>query len=322
MNQAVRIHRSGGPEELRLEAVEQPVPGPGEALVRQAFAGVNFVDVYHRIGLYPLPAFPVILGVEGAGRIEALGAGCEGLSVGDRIAYAMPAVGGYTVLRTVPGGRLMSLPDNVPLDVAAGSMLRGLTAYMLLKSVFPVGPGTVVLVHAAAGGLGLLLCQWAKYLGATVIGTVGSAQKAELARAAGADHIIFYRETDFVSAVLDLTGGKGADVAYDGIGGDILARTFKAVRPFGMIASIGRAGGPIPPLDVSQLGPRCLARPSVMAYMVDLSAYRAAAETYLDLLAQGVLKVTIGAHYPLAEARRGHEDLEAGRTSGSLVLEI
>lgn len=322
MRQVVRIHETGGPDRLVPETAETPAPAAGEALVRQSFAGVNYIDVYHRAGVYALPAMPAIPGVEGAGTVAALGPGVEGISVGERVAYALPFAGAYATERVAPAERLIRLPDSVTEDAAAGSMLRGVTAYMLLHTVFPVGPGSTVLVHAAAGGLGLILCQWAKLLGATVIGTVGSAEKAALAREAGADHTILYRETDFVPAVRDLTGGRGVDVAYDGIGGDTLARTFEAVRPFGTAVSIGAAGGPAPPVDLAQLGRRSLslARPSVMAYMADPAVYRTAATAFVSLLAEGRLKVRVGGRYPLAEAGQAHRDLEARRSTGSLLL--
>lgn len=323
MTEAVRIHETGGADRLVFETVETPAPAAGEVLVRQRFVGVNYVDVYHRTGLYPLPAMPAVLGVEGAGAVEALGEGVEGLSAGDRVAYALPFTGAYAACRVAPAERMIRLPDTVAEEAAAGSMLRGVTAHMLLHRVHPVGPGSTVLVHAAAGGLGLILCQWAKLIGATVIGTVGSEEKARLAREAGADHAVLYRETDFVTAVLELTGGRGVDVAYDGIGGDTLARTFETVRPFGTVASIGQTGGPVPPVELSQLGPRrslSLSRPSVVTYMADLAAYRAAATAFVDLLAEGRIRVRVGGRYPLAEAGRAHLDLEARRTSGSVLL--
>ena len=325
MTEVVRIHEVGGADRFVLETVETPAPAAGEVLVGQRFAGVNYVDVYHRSGLYPLPKMPAILGVEGAGVIKALGPDVEGLSIGDRVAYALPFTGAYAASRTAPAERMIALPETVGDDVAAGSMLRGVTAYMLLHRIFPVGPGTTVLVHAAAGGLGLTLCQWAKLLGATVIGTVGSAEKAELARAVGADYTVLYRDRDFVEAVLELTGGKGVNVAYDGIGGETLAKTLETVCPFGMVASIGQTGGPAPAVELAQLGPRrslSLSRPSVFAYMADVAAYREAANAFVSLLAKGSLNVRIGARYPLADAERAHLDLEARRTVGSILLVV
>jgi NADPH2:quinone reductase len=323
MTNVVRIHEFGGPEALRLDAVELPSPGPGEALVRQSFAGVNYVDVYHRTGLYPLPQVPAVLGVEGTGTVAAVGPGVDSVAVGDRVAYTALPVGAYAAERLVPAERLLRLPATVSEQGAAGIMLRGVTAHMLLHRTYPVGPGTTILVHAAAGGLGLVVTQWAKLLGAIVIGTVGSTEKAEIARAAGLDHAILYRETSFVDAVKEFTGGRGVDVAYDGIGASTLLETFDAVRPFGTVASVGQAGGPIPPIEVAQLGAGrslSLSRPSVFGYMTDLDAYRTAATALLSLLEQGRIDVPVGAVYPLADAARAHADLEGRRTIGSILL--
>ncbi len=323
MTSVVRIHDFGGPETLRLERIELPAPGPGEVLVRQSFSGVNYVDVYHRTGLYPLPQIPAILGVEGAGTVEAVGPGVVSLHVGDRVAYTALPVGGYATARLIPADRLLRLPELVCERSAAGIMLRGVTAHMLLHRTYPVGPGTTILVHAAAGGLGLVVTQWAKLLGATVIGTVGSVEKAEIARSVGLDHAILYRDINFVGAVKEITGGRGVDVAYDGIGGATLLETFDAVRPFGTVASIGQAGGPIPPIEVAQLGPRrslSLSRPSVFGYMADLGTYREAAASLLSLLERGRISVPIGAVYPLADAAQAHADLEDRRTTGSILL--
>jgi NADPH2:quinone reductase len=322
MTSVVRIHELGGPAALRLEEIDLPSPGPGEVLVRQSFAGVNYVDVYHRTGLYPLPQVPAVLGVEGAGVVAAVGPGVDAFRIGERVAYATLPVGGYAAARLIPAGRLIRLPSTVSEQDAAGIMLRGVTAHMLLHRVGSVGPDTTILVHAAAGGLGLVLTQWAKLLGATVIGTVGSREKAETARAAGLDHAILYRETGFVEAVKEITGGRGVDVAYDGIGTTLLT-TFDAVRPFGMVASVGQAGGPIPPVDVALLGPRrslSLSRPSVFGYMAELGTYREAAKSLLALMEQGRLLSSVGAVYPLADAPQAHADLEARRTTGSILL--
>lgn len=323
MTRVVRIHEFGGPEALRLDEIELPAPGPGEVLVRQSFAGVNYVDVYHRTGLYPLPQIPAVLGVEGAGTVEAVGPGVDSIHVGDRVAYAALPVGAYAAARLIPADRLLRLPPTISEQSAAGAMLRGVTAHMLLHRTFSVGPGTTILVHAAAGGLGLVVTQWAKLLGAAVIGTVGSDEKAEIARAVGLDHAILYRDTDFVSAVREITDGRGVDVAYDGIGGTTLLKTFDAVRPFGTVASVGQAGGPIPPIEVAQLGPRrslSLSRPSVFGYMTDATIYRAAATAFLSWLEQGLIRASVGAVYPLADASASHVDLEGRRTTGSILL--
>ncbi|MGO4574150.1 quinone oxidoreductase family protein [Microvirga sp. 2TAF3] len=323
MTDVIRIHEPGGPEALQLDQIELPTPGPGEVLVRQSFAGVNYVDVYHRTGLYPLPQVPAVLGVEGAGRVEAVGPGVISVCVGDRVAYTALPVGGYATARIIAAERLVRLPDAVSDRSAAGIMLRGVTAHMLLHRTYPVGPGTTILVHAAAGGLGLVITQWAKLLGATIIGTVGSEEKAQIAQSAGLDQAILYREASFVDAVKEITGGRGVDVAYDGIGGTTLLETFDAVRPFGTVASVGQAGGPIPPIEVAQLGPRrslSLSRPSVFGYMAELDTYREAATALTSLLEQGLINASVGAVYPLTEAAQAHADLEARRTTGSILL--
>lgn len=322
MVSAIVMDRIGGPEVLRLAERDLPPPGPGEARVRHSAIGVNFVDIYHRTGLYPLPGLPAIPGVEGAGVVEAVGEGVREVTVGDRVAYAGLPAGGYAQARNIPATRLIRLPDDISDRLAAAAMLRGLTAHMLLHRVAAVGSGSTVLIHAAAGGLGLMLTQWARRLGAVTIGTVGSEAKAQLARDHGLDHAVLYRQTDFVAAVRELTGGQGVDVAVDGIGGDTLPRTLDCVRPFGLVASVGQAGGAIAPLAVSELGPRrslALARPSVFAYANDPGCYFRGAEALFAQLRDG-MAVTVGEEYPLAQAAQAHADLEAGRTTGSLLL--
>ncbi|PWC86356.1 quinone oxidoreductase [Azospirillum sp. TSO5] len=322
MIRSIQMTAPGGAEVLKHALIDLPAPGVGEIRLRHEAAGVNFVDIYHRTGLYPLPSYPATLGVEGAGVVEAVGPGVDGLAVGDRVAWAGLPAGGYAEARLLAADRAVRLPDGVEPVTAASLMLRGITVHMLLNRVCPVGPGSTILVHAAAGGLGLLLTQWAKSLGATVIGTVGSAAKAETARAHGLDHAILYQEEDFVTAVRDLTGGRGADVAVDGIGGDTLRRTFDAVRLFGTVASVGQAGGPVSPIELSELGPRrslCLARPSVFGYMSDLAAYRVAAEEVLSRVAKGLSAGPV-TRLPLDAAAEAHRALEGRGTSGALVL--
>lgn len=324
MSKAIRFHQPGGVEVLQYETVEPPPPAPGEARVRQTWAGVNFVDVYHREGLYPVPSMPAALGVEAAGVVEALGEGVTGLRVGDRVAWSAAPLGGYAQRRNVVAERLVSLPQDVGERAAAAVMLRGLTAHMLLRLVRPVGPGDTILVHAAAGGLGLILTQWAKRLGAVVIGTVGSEAKAAVASRAGVDHVVLYRQEDFVAAVRRLTGGAGVDVVYDGVGGETLLRSLDCARPFGMVVSVGQASGSIPDIPLAELGARrslALARPSVFAYAADLARYRAAAEDVLALVRDG-LSVEIGAEFGLADAAEAHGALEGGRTTGSLLLNL
>jgi NADPH2:quinone reductase len=287
MAEIVRLRAPGGIEQLEVKQVELPPPAADEARLRQTAIGVNFIDIYQRSGLYPLPS-AAIPGVEAVGVVAAIGADVTTLAVGDRVAYAGAPVGAYASERNLPAWRAVKLPDELSDEAVASSFVKGITAHMLLRRVFPVGPGTTILVHAAAGGLGQLLTRWASRLGATVIGTVGSEAKAAIARAAGAHHVIIGRDADFGQVISDLTDGRGVDVAYDGIGGVTLKRTLACVRPFGVVASIGQAGGPIAPLDVEELGPRrslIFARPSVMAYM-----------------------------------NEAHADLEAGRTCGALYL--
>ena len=321
---AIRLHATGGPEALSLDTVTLAEPGPGEILVRQHFAGVNFVDIYHRTGLYGQPALPAGLGVEGAGTVERVGPGVTSLREGDRIAYAGMPAGSYAERRLLPADRAIRLPDAIGFDVAAAVLVRGLTAHMLFERVRPLRPGDTVLIQAAAGGVGVIATQWAKRRGATVIGTVGDARKAEVAKAHGVDHAILYRETDFVAAVREATGGRGADMAIDGIGGDTLLRTFDAMAPYGLVASLGQVGGSLPKIDVGELGPArsiALARPSVLRhYLPDPVVYpRAAAEVLAEV--EAGLRPLIGTVHPLAEAAEAHRALEAGRTSGSVLLE-
>ena len=322
MTLVMRIRHPGRPEAIEAAEIVLPEPGPGEIRIRQSAVGVNFVDIYQRSGLYALPALPGVLGVEGAGTIEAVGAGVEGLRAGMRIAYAGAPVGAYAEARILPAWRAVALPDSVPDDIAAVALARGITAEMLMGRVYSVGQGATVLIHAAAGGLGSLLVAWAKRRGATVIGSVSTAEKAEIARAAGADHVVVGRDTDFVTAVKGWTGGRGVDFAVDGIGGTTLLKTMACVRPFGTVASIGQAGGPIPPIPVEEIGPRRslnFARPSVMLYMNDRENYRRGAAAVIESLGAGLLP-KLGARYALRDAAQAQADLEAGRTTGAPLL--
>ena len=321
MTKVVRVKRPGGVEQFEVADVELPPPAADEIRIRQTAIGVNFVDIYQRSGLYPMPPAN-IPGVEGVGVVVAAGADVTSVNPGDRIAYAGAPVGAYASERNLPAWRAIRLPDALSDEVVASSFVKAITAHMLLNRVYPVASGTTLLVHSAAGGLGQLLTRWASHLGAIVIGTVGSEAKAVLARQAGASHVIVGRDADFAQTIGDITGKRGVDVAYDGVGGATLAKTLACVRPFGVVASIGQAAGPIPPVDVSDLGPRrslSLARPSVMAYMNETEAYHLAAKAALAGIESGILKVS-GQFYPLSEAARAHADLEAGRTSGALYL--
>jgi NADPH:quinone reductase len=323
MADIIRLKAPGGAEQLELAQIELPPPAADEIRLRQTAIGVNFIDIYQRLGLYALPDAK-IPGVEAVGVISAVGADVQGLKVGDRVAYAGAPVGAYTSERNLPAWRAVKLPDRLSDEVVASSFVKGITAHMLLNRTYPVARGTVLLVHSAAGGLGQLLTRWASHLGTTVIGTVGSEAKAEIARRAGAQHVIVGRDADFARIVGELTEKRGVDVAYDGVGGTTLAKTLGCVRPFGVVASIGQAAGPISPVNVEDLGPRrslSLARPSVMAYLNETEAYHLAAKAVLAGIEDGVLSVA-GQSYPLSKAARAHADLEAGVTSGALFLRV
>lgn len=321
MADIIRLKAPGGAEQLELAQIELPPPAAGEIRLRQTAIGVNFIDIYQRLGLYALPDAK-IPGVEAVGVVSVVGADVNGLNVGDRIAYAGAPVGAYASERNLPAWRAVKLPGSLSNEVVASSFVKGITAHMLLNRTYPVVSGTVLLVHSAAGGLGQLLTRWASHLGATVIGTVGSEAKAEIAHRAGAQHVIVGRDADFARIVGELTEKRGVDVAYDGVGGATLAKTLGCVRPFGVVASIGQAAGPIAPVNVDDLGPRrslSLARPSVMAYLNETETYHLAAKAVLAGIEDGVLSVA-GQSYPLSKAVRAHADLEAGVTSGALYL--
>ncbi|MBA5639281.1 quinone oxidoreductase [Duganella sp. LX20W] len=317
----ILIHAYGDASVLEHGSVVLPPPGAGEIRVRHTAIGVNFVDIYHRTGLYPLPALPGGLGVEAAGVVEALGPGVPGLAVGQRIAYAGPPTGAYSTARNLSAAQAIALPDAVADDTAAALLLRGITAHMLFQHVRPLRAGDTVLVQAAAGGLGLVLAQWAKALGATVIGTVSSEAKAALAREHGLDHAINYRERAVLDAVRELTDGRGVDYAIDGIGGQTLADSVRAVRPFGMVASVGQVSGAVG-LDLALLGGGrnvAFARPSVFGLMADPVLYREGAQATLAQL-QGGLRATVAEVLPLAQAAEAHRRLEAGANAGAILL--
>jgi NADPH2:quinone reductase len=320
--QHMRIHAYGDQSQLAAALVELPPPAAGQVRVRHAAIGVNFVDVYHRTGLYPLPSLPATLGAEGAGVVEAVGPGVTQVTPGQRVAYAGAPLGSYAAERNLPAERAVVLPDSVSFETAAGAMLRGITAHMLFAYVRPIRAGDTVLVHAAAGGLGLILVQWAKSLGARVIGTVGSRAKAELALAHGLDRAVLYREADFVASAKEFTDGDGVHFAIDGIGGDTLRRTLDAVRPYGMAASIGQVAGEIGAINPVEIGPYrsiAFARPGVFRFMTDLERYREGAEATLRQLGAG-MQVRIGQELPLSEAGEAHRLMEAGQTVGSILL--
>lgn len=322
MPMAVRLDGPGGPEVLKPTEIAAAEPGPGQVRLRQTVIGVNFVDIYYRSGLYPLPETPAVLGVEAAGTVDAVGPGVANFRSGDRAAYAGLPLGGYTETRVLPETRLIRLPDAITDRVAGSMMLRGLTAHMLLYKVHSLRAGEWVLVHAAAGGLGQIVTRWARHLGGRVIGTVGSKAKIEQARAAGAEEVLLHTAEDWPDQARRIADGKGVHLALDGIGGTMLAQTLGCVRPFGVVASVGQPAGPIPLVAVEDLGSKraiALSRPSVIAYANDPSLYRRGAADLLDVLQAGLVN-PIGAEYPLRDAAAAHADLEAGRTTGSIIL--
>ena len=321
MPHAIRIHATGGPEKLVWEAVELAPPAPGEARVRHAAVGLNFIDVYHRTGLYPLP-LPSGIGLEGAGVVEAVGEGVSEVAVGDRVAYAGGPVGAYAQVRNLPAHRLLVLPSGIAFETAAAMMLQGLTAAYLLRRTYAVRAGDAVLVHAAAGGVGLIACQWAKALGATVIGTVGSAAKAALASAHGCDHVINYSTEDFTARVREITGGEGVAVVYDGVGKDTFPGSLDCLRPLGTMVSYGNASGPVPPLDLlllSQKGSLFVTRPTLMHYTARRADLESLGGELFAQVAAG-LRIEVQQTYALADAAQAHRDLEARRTTGSSIL--
>ncbi|UCV03036.1 quinone oxidoreductase family protein [Dechloromonas denitrificans] len=322
MNHAIRIHQTGGPEVMCWEEVAVPAPAAGEATVRHHAVGLNFIDTYHRTGLYPLP-LPAGIGLEGAGVVEAVGAGVSAVKVGDRVAYAGGPVGAYAEARNIPAHRLLKLPDAIGFNTAAAMMLQGLTAAYLLRRTYRVQPGDAVLIHAAAGGVGLIACQWAKALGATVIGTVGSTAKVELAKAHGCDHVINYSSENFAQRVREITGGEGVPVVYDGVGKDTFIGSLDSLRPLGMMVAYGNASGPVPPLDLlllSQKGSLFVTRPTIMNYTAQRADLEALGNELFDVVAAGRVRIEVNQTYRLADAAQAHRDLEARKTTGSTIL--
>jgi NADPH:quinone reductase len=322
MFHAIRFHRTGGPEVLQWEEVAVGDPGPKEARIRQHACGLNFIDIYHRSGLYPVP-LPSGIGMEGAGVVEAVGAEVSHLQPGDRVAYAGGPLGGYSEARLIPADRLVKLPEAIDFHHAAAMMLQGLTAAYLLRRTYPVQAGETVLIHAAAGGVGLIACQWAKALGATVIGTVGSAEKAALAVAHGCDHVIRYREEDFVSRVKEITGGAGVAVVYDGVGKDTFAGSLDCLRPRGMMVTFGNASGPVPPLDLlllSQKGSLFVTRPTLMHYTALRGELEVLAAELFGVVGRGQVHIEVNQTYALKDAAQAQVDLAARKTTGSTVL--
>lgn len=323
MPHAIRIHEFGGPEVLRWEEVEVGEPGPGQVKIRQQAAGLNFIDVYHRTGLYkqPLPFTP---GVEGAGVVEAVGPGVSNVKVGERVTYASQ-IGGYAEERLIAADRVVKLPHSISSEQAAAILLQGLTARMLLRAVHLVEPGETILIHAAAGGVGLIVCQWAKALGATVIGTVSTDEKAELAHSNGCDYPIVYTRQDFVAEVDRLTGGNKLVVVYDGVGRDTFMKSVDCLRPRGLMVSFGNASGPVDPISpllLSQKGSLFLTRPTLNHYIATRVELEQSANDLFGMVESGKIRVELNQRFPLKDAADAHRALEARRTSGSTVLTI
>jgi NADPH2:quinone reductase len=320
---AVRIHKTGGPEVLTYEDITLKEPGQGEVRIKHAAIGLNFIDTYFRTGLYPaVGGLPMVPGNEGAGVVVSVGAGVSDLKPGDRVAYGT-ATGGYAAERNILAEKLMKVPDSIDDKTAAGMMLKGLTAQYLLRRTFKVEQGNTVLVHAAAGGVGLILCQWANYLGATVIGTVGSKDKAELAKKNGAHHTILYRDEDFVAKVNEITGGKKCDVVYDGVGKATFPASLDCIRPMGMFASFGNASGAIDAFNIlllQQKGSLFATRPTLVHYGAKREDLVMMAKDLMDVVSKGAVKIPVNQTYALKDVAQAHKDLEARNTTGSTVL--
>lgn len=321
MTKAIRIHHNGGPEVLQWEDVPTPQPGPGEALVRHEAVGLNYIDVYFRTGLYK-SALPTTIGMEAAGIVSAIGDGVDTVAVGDRVAYAGGPIGAYATERTIAADRLVKLPDGIDFQTAAAMMLQGMTAQYLLRRTFVVRPGDTILVHAAAGGVGLIMCQWAKYLGATVIGVVSSPEKAELAHAHGAAHVVV-GHANLPAEVKRITGGAMVPVCYDSVGRDTFTQSIDCLAPLGMMVSFGNASGPVPPVDLGMLsakGSLYLTRPTLATYTSKRTDLERVSKDLFEVVQSGAVSIRVNQTFPLAEAAAAHQALEARLTTGSTVL--
>ncbi len=323
MAKAIRIYETGGPEVMRFEDYDPGQPAAGEALVRHEAVGLNFIDVYHRKGTYPLPSLPAIIGMEGAGIVAAIGEGVTEVAEGDRVAYAGLPPGAYAETRRIPAHRLVKLPDAISTKQGAAMMLQGMTARYLLRGCYQVKSGDRILIHAAAGGVGLIVCQWASHLGATVIGTVGSEEKAELARAHGCHHTILYNQEEFSGRTREITDGKGVDAVYDSVGQATFMKSLDCLRPMGMMVSFGQSSGLVPPFDpglLSAKGSLFLTRPTLMTYTAQRDDLLEHARDLFEVVQSGAVKIEIQQSYPLSEAARAHQDLETRKTTGSTIL--
>jgi NADPH2:quinone reductase len=322
MAHAIRVHAYGGPEVLRWDEVAVGDPGPGEVRLRQSAVGLNYIDTYHRAGHYKLASLPAVIGMEGAGTVEAVGPGVTDLKPGDRVAYA-GALGGYADERLIAADRLVKLPPGIDEKTAAAMMLQGMTVRYLLRETYPCTAETVMLFHAAAGGVGLIACQWARAIGATMIGTVGSDEKVRLAKEYGCTHVINYRTEDYVARVKEITKGEGCDVVYDSVGKDTFPSSLDCLKPKGLWVSFGNASGPVPPFEIGILsakGSLYATRPTVMTYTARRADLLANAADLFDMVGRGAVKVVVNHTYPLREAASAHRDLEARKTTGSVVL--
>ncbi len=324
MPHAIRVHKTGGPEVMTWEEVAVGKPGPREARIRHTAVGLNFVDVYNRMGLYPA-SLPIILGGEGAGVVEEVGSEVSDLKPGDRIAYGSAPMGAYSEARLIPADRLLKLPDGIDDKRAAAMMLKGLTVQYLIRQTYKVKAGDTILCHAAAGGVGLILCQWAKHLGATVIGTVGSDDKAALAKAHGCAHTIVYTREDFTKRVLEITGGKKLPVVYDSVGKDTFVKSLDCLEPYGLMVSFGNASGPVENFNLgllAQKGSLYLTRPTLNTYGAKRENLVAMAKELFDVVLSGAVKIEVNQTVPLKDAARAHRDLEARKTTGSTVFTV
>jgi len=322
MTHAIRIHEPGGPDVLRWDEVEIGKPGEGEVLVRQTAVGLNYIDVYHRTGMYPIASLPSAIGMEAAGVVEATGPGVGEFKPGDRVAYAGYAPGAYAEARIMPAHRLVPVPDGIDDTHAAAMMLQGMTAEYLIRRTFPVQAGQTVLWHAVAGGVGLIACQWLKQLGATVIGTVGSDEKAAIAKAHGCDHAIVYSRENFAGRVKEITGGKGVPVVYDGVGKDTWEGSLDSLSPRGMMVSFGSASGPVPPFNIAvltQKGSLYVTRPTLATYTASREDLLESSGALFAAVKKG-LKIEVNQTYPLKDTAQAHRDLEGRKTTGSTVL--
>ncbi len=322
MANAIRVHQYGGPEAMKYESVDVGAPGSGQVKLKQHAIGVNFIDVYQRTGLYPQASFPFTPGNEGAGEVTAVGAGVTDLKVGDRVAYA-GAIGAYADERLAPADKLVKLPDSIPYETGAAMMLQGMTVQYLLRRTYKVGPETTLLMHAAAGGIGLIACQWAKHLGATIIGTASSEEKCALAKAAGATHMINYKTENFVERVNQITGGKKCDVVYDSIGKDTFPASLDCLKPLGLFVTFGNASGPIDAFNAGILaakGSLYMTRPTLNTYTATRADLVATAKDLFDVVASGAVKINVNQTYALKDAAQAHKDLEGRKTTGSIIL--